>query len=195
MDFKPSVIRPLPLRGSVAHPKEKGNIPVCPYKIRRLDRNDASSFREIRLEALANHPEAFGASWEEEQSQSEAHFADRLENGLVIGGLSNDGMLAGTIGVSKSKGIKTQHIGSIWGMYVRQTVRGTGLSRLLLSAAVDEVGTILRSLRLSVVSSNVPAIRLYKSLGFEEWAVEVEALKVGDIYYDEILMRLELGPR
>jgi GNAT superfamily N-acetyltransferase len=60
-------------------------------------------------------------------------------------------MLAGTIGVAQSQGIKTQHIGSIWGMYVRQTLRGTGLSRLLLSAAVDEVGTILRSLRLSVV--------------------------------------------
>ncbi|TDW26215.1 FR47-like protein [Rhizobium azibense] len=80
-------------------------------------------------------------------------------------------------------------------MYVRQTLRGTGLSRLLLSAAVDEVGTLLRSLRLSVVSSNVPAIRLYKSVGFEEWALEVEALKVGETYYDEILMRLELGPR
>ncbi|WP_179213877.1 GNAT family N-acetyltransferase [Rhizobium sullae] len=166
-----------------------------PYKLRRLDRNDASSFREVRLEALANHPEAFGASWEEEQSLSEAHFAGRLENGLVIGGLSDDGILAGTIGVSKSKAIKMQHIGSIWGMYVRQAARGTGLSRLLLSAAIDEVGTTLRSLRLSVVSSNVPAIRLYKSMGFDEWAVEVEALKVGDTYYDEILMRLEVGPR
>ncbi|WP_155774431.1 GNAT family N-acetyltransferase [Rhizobium etli] len=47
---------------------------------------------------------------------------------------------------------------------------------------------------LSVVSSNVAAIRLYRSMGFKEWAVEVEALKVGDIYHDEILMRLELGP-
>ncbi|WP_132550101.1 GNAT family N-acetyltransferase [Rhizobium azibense] len=146
------------------------------------------------MEALANHPEAFGASWEEEQRQSEAHFAERLENGLVIGGFFDDGMLAGTIGVSKSKGIKTQHVGSIWGMFVRQTARRTGLSRLLLSAAVDEVGTTLRSLRLSVVSSNVAAIRLYRSMGFNEWAVEVEALKVGDIYHDEILMRLELGP-
>lgn len=59
--------------------------------------------------------------------------------------------------VCRNPGIKTQHIGSIWGMYVPQAVRGTGLSRLLLRAAVDEVGTMLRSLRISVVSSNVPA--------------------------------------
>lgn len=32
-------------------------------------------------------------------------------------------------------------------------------------------------------------------MGFEEWAVEVEALKVDDGYHDELLMRLEIGPR
>ncbi|MGO4569875.1 N-acetyltransferase family protein [Rhizobium sp. 2YAF20] len=168
---------------------------MLPYKLRRLDPNDAPSFRDIRLEGLANHPEAFGASWEDEQNEPEARFADRLENGHVIGGFSDDGMLAGIIGISKSKGIKTQHIGSIWGMYVRQTARGTGLSRLLLAAAIDDVGTTLRSLRLCVVSSNAQAIRLYKSMGFEEWAVEAEALKVGDTYHDEVLMRLEIGSR
>ncbi|WP_195909450.1 GNAT family N-acetyltransferase [Rhizobium tubonense] len=168
---------------------------MFPYKLRRLDRNDTSSFRDIRLEGLANHPEAFGASWEDEQNEPEARFADRLENGHVIGGFSKDGTLAGIIGISRSQGMKTQHIGSIWGMYVRQTARGTGLSRLLLAAAIDEVGTTLRSLRLCVVSSNAQAIRLYRSMGFEQWAVEAEALKVGDTYYDEVHMRLEIGPR
>jgi RimJ/RimL family protein N-acetyltransferase len=163
------------------------------HQLRRLGPNDASSFREIRLEALANHPEAFGAAWEEEQGRPESHFADWLGNTRVIGGFSDIDVLAGMIGVSKSKTIKTQHIGWIWGMYVRPTARGTGLSRLLLRAAIDEVGTSLRSLRLSVVSSNIPAIRLYKSMGFEEWAVEMEALRVGDVFYDEVLMRLEIG--
>jgi hypothetical protein len=32
-------------------------------------------------------------------------------------------------------------------------------------------------------------------MGFEAWAVEVDALKVGDTYYDELLMRLKIGPR
>jgi ribosomal protein S18 acetylase RimI-like enzyme len=162
------------------------------HQLRRLGPNDASSFREIRLEALANHPEAFGAAWEEEQGRPESHFADWLGNTRVIGSFSDTGMLTGMIGVSTSKTIKTQHIGWIWGMYVRPTARGTGLSRLLLRAAINEAGTSLRSLRLSVVSSNIPAIRLYKS-GFEEWVVEMEALRVGDVFYDEVLMRLEIG--
>ena len=80
-------------------------------------------------------------------------------------------------------------------MYVHPTARGSGLSRLLLSAIIDEGQSTLRSLRLCVVSSNQAAIRLYKSMGFEEWAVEVDALNVNGKYYDELLMRLEIGPR
>jgi len=168
---------------------------VTQYKIRRLRGDDASSFREIRLEALVSHPEAFGASWEDEQNKSLESIADRLEQGYVLGGISDGGVLTGIIGLSKSTAVKTQHIGSIWGMYVRPVARGSGLSRQLVAAIIDEVGTTLRSLRLCVVSSNQAAIRLYKSMGFEEWAVEVDALKVDDRYYDELLMRLEIGPR
>lgn len=76
-------------------------------------------------------------------------------------------------------------------MYVCPEGRGTGLSRSLMIAAIDEARRTCRSIRLTVVSSNAAAIRLYESLGFKAWAVDTEALKVGDIYHDEILMRLD----
>jgi ribosomal protein S18 acetylase RimI-like enzyme len=162
------------------------------FELRRLRRADAIEFRELRLEALREHPEAFGASWEEEQAQPETRFAERLENGHVIGGRSDGGMLVGSTGIARLQGQKTRHIGSIWGMYVRPAARGKGLARLLLNAAIEEASTSLRSLRLSVESINHAAIRLYESVGFTRWALEVEALKVGDVFHDEILMRLEL---
>lgn len=43
--------------------------------------------------------------------------------------------------------------------------------------------------RLSVASSNRAAIRLYESFGFNAWAIDTEALKVGDVYHHETLMR------
>lgn len=119
--------------------------------------------------------------------------ADRLEKGFVVGALSGDSAVSGIIGLSKSTAIKTRHIGSIWGMYVRPTARGSGLSGELLAAIIEEGRKSLRSLRLCVVTSNEAAIKLYKSAGFEEWALEIEALKVGETYYDELLMRLEIG--
>lgn len=96
------------------------------FEIRRLRSDDASTFRQIRLQALYEHPEAFGASWEEEQDQPETRFAERLDNGHVIGGISEGEMLVGTIGISNSKARKTKHIGSIWGMYVSPAARGKG---------------------------------------------------------------------
>lgn len=163
------------------------------FSIRRLERGDAAAFRGLRLEGLSLHPEAFGASYEEELAYSEADVGDRIANNFVFGGLAEDGTLAGVIAVARSKGAKMRHIASIWGMYVRPEARGTGLSRLLMSAAVDEAKTKCRSIRLCVVSSNDAAIRLYESFGFRAWARDVEALKVGDVYHDEILMRLDTG--
>ncbi|MFK0165548.1 GNAT family N-acetyltransferase [Rhizobium sp. NPDC090279] len=163
------------------------------FSIRRLQRDDASTFREIRLEGLARHPEAFGASHQEELDYSLTQIGDRIENNAVIGGFADDGTLVGVVAVGRSKGAKMRHIASIWGMYVRPQGRGTGLSRLLMIAALDEATSTCRSIRLSVVSSNAAAIRLYESLGFRAWAVDTEALRIGDIYHDEILMRLDTG--
>jgi len=163
------------------------------FSIHRLERGDASAFRDIRLEGLSRHPEAFGASYEDELQYSEMQIGDRIANNFIFGGVCEDGTLAGVIAVNKSHGAKVRHIGSIWGMYVRPEARGTGLSRLLMSAAVDEAKTTCRSIRLSVVSSNRAAIRLYESFGFKAWAKDTEALRVGDVYHDEILMRLDTG--
>lgn len=161
------------------------------FSIRRLERGDAADFRDIRLEGLSRHPEAFGASYEEELEYSETQVAERITNNAVFGGFAEDGTLAGVIAVARSKGAKMRHIATIWGMYVRPEARGTGLSRLLMGAAVDEAKATCRSMRLCVVSSNDAAIRLYESFGFRAWAKDIEALKVGDVYHDEILMRLD----
>jgi len=37
------------------------------FQIRRLEPHDAAAYRDLRLEGLRNHPEAFGASWEDER--------------------------------------------------------------------------------------------------------------------------------
>ncbi|MGP4804253.1 GNAT family N-acetyltransferase [Agrobacterium cavarae] len=161
--------------------------------IRRLNANDAAAFKKIRLQALLEHPEAFGASWEDENGQPESLVAERLESGHVIAGISEDGMIVGTIGIRHSKGQKTLHIASIWGMYVSPVARGTGLGRRLLDAAVAEAGPLVKSIRLCVEANNAAAINLYEAAGFKRWALEVEALKVGDVFHDEILMRLDIG--
>jgi hypothetical protein len=45
---------------------------------------------------------------------------------------------------------------------------------------------------LTVSSRQVPAKILYRSLGFETFGVEHEALKIGDQYFDDEYMVLRL---
>lgn len=116
---------------------------------------------------------------------------DRLKKNAVFGGFDLANKLQGIVGVAHNDGPKMRHIASIWGMYVCPGARGTGLSRLLVKAELQDAQEHCRSVRLSVVSTNQAAIHLYQSLGFVSWALDTEALYMGGKFYDEVLMRME----
>ena len=161
------------------------------FIVRRLSTDDAPSIRDIRLEGLQNYPEAFGADLEDERSQPAEWFADRLKSGAVFGGFNEAGELCGVVGVARGQGVKTRHNASIWGMYVRGSSRGTGMSRHLLDVAIATAFEHCQTVRLAVVESNHAARSLYSKAGFREWATDIAAIKIGDVFHDEIMMRLD----
>jgi len=57
-----------------------------PVEVRRLSASDAVSYRDLRLDGLRAHPEAFGASWEEEAAQPLAWFANRMDRNVIFSG-------------------------------------------------------------------------------------------------------------
>jgi RimJ/RimL family protein N-acetyltransferase len=161
------------------------------FIVRRLSTDDAQSFRDIRLEGLQNCPEAFGADYEDERNQTAQWFADRLKTSTVLGGFNESGELCGVIGVARGRGAKTRHNASIWGMYVRGSSRGTGMARHLLDVAIATAFAHCQTVRLTVVESNHAARNLYSKAGFREWATDVAAIKIGDVFHDEIMMRID----
>ncbi len=160
--------------------------------IRKLSGEDAAQFQAVRLEGLESSPEAFGASYEDEVELPLTVISQRLADGVVFGGFGDNQTLDGVIGVFKNQSDKTRHIATIWGMFLHPAARGTGLSSQLLNAAIDEASRDCRSIRLSVVSTNEAARRLYQRAGFLEWAVDSAALYVNGFFHDEILMRLDI---
>ena len=159
--------------------------------IRQLAATDAEDFRTIRLEGLRQHPEAFGASFEEEAQLSVADFAARLTDSTILDGFDAAGALQGIIGLTRGRMTKCRHIATIWAVYLRPQARGTGLAARLLDAAVTEAFRHCRSIRLSVTADNLPAHRLYRRAGFTDWAREHAALLVDGRFHDQILMRLD----
>ena len=158
-----------------------------PDTIRRLTPDDAAGYRTIRLEALGRHPEAFGASFEQETAQNEAFFADRLAGSTVFGGFAG-GALAGTAGFRRESGAKQAHKALLWGMYVQPIARRTGLSRRLVEAVLAHARERVELIQLKVVATNVRARRLYENLGFQVYGIEARSLKLGGEYHDEVLM-------
>ena len=76
----------------------------------------------------------------------------------------------------------------IWGMYVRREARQYGIGERLIDAAVAHAPGHVEQLQLSVVTENEAARRLYAKAGFIEYGHQINALKHGGRYYDDILM-------
>lgn len=169
-------------------------------QIRELDARDAVRYREVRLHGLAHDPDAFGSSYEHEAARPLDDFAQRIAptaDQFALGCFNDAGVLVGIVNFSRESRLKTRHKGSIYGMYVEPAVRGTGVGRLLLSALLEQARRRcagLEQIHLTVVSSNEPAQRLYRAMGFVTYGVEPRALKVGERYLDADLMVLRLTP-
>lgn len=169
------------------------------YQIRLLTPDDAASYQPLRLRALQEHPEAFGASYEDERQRSLAVVAERLKatpDGFMLGAWGGDA-LVGIVGLYRSPGIKTRHRGGVGGMYVAAAARGQGMGRALITALIEHAPTLahLEEIILAVTVGNVTARALYLAAGFTPTYIEQRYLKVGEQYYDLEWMSLRLVGR
>jgi ribosomal protein S18 acetylase RimI-like enzyme len=167
-------------------------------EIRALTVNDASAYWKIRLQALESDPEAFTESADEHRTLTVDQVAARLasdpENNFIMGVFTGDASagkrLVGTAGFYRNKGIKVRHKGHIWGVYVSREARGLGAGRKMLRALLDRALNLpgLEQIMLAVGTTQEPAAKLYRSLGFESCGHERRALKIGHRYLDEMQM-------
>ena len=169
----------------------------APVVVRALVPEDAPAFRELRIRALREHPEAFGRTPEEVDPVEvwRQRLADDAKSDLdfMLGAFEND-VLVGVAGCHRERFIKQRHIASIWGVYVSLEYRRRGLGRELCLAAIERASTWpdLECLWLDVTTSNQRARALYVSCGFKSVATKPRSLRVGDRYYDEELMALDV---
>ncbi|MDP6342685.1 MAG: GNAT family N-acetyltransferase [Alphaproteobacteria bacterium] len=154
--------------------------------IRTLTAADAASYRDLRLQALRLEPLAFSASAEEEGAEPLSFFAGRLGENACFGAFYAEALI-GFVGLRRLGRAKTRHRGEIWGMYVAEDHRGSGVARDLLEFVVESAGD-LRQLELNVVADNGRAVRFYQGCGFVRTGVVPRAALVDGRYHDELVM-------
>lgn len=164
--------------------------------IRPLGPADFAAYRRVRLRGLAENPEAFSSSFEEEATaEGDARMARRLEpraeapHDGMLGAFDGD-TLVGTIGMTVDMRMKLRHQGLVIGMYVVPERTGEGIGTLLLEAQIARASGVpgLTGLVLTVTRGNEAAQRLYERAGFVICGREPEALRVAGIAYDKVLM-------
>ncbi len=165
--------------------------------IRGLTPSDAPTFRELRVRALHDHPEAFGRTPDEVDAVEVIAERFRRDAGSDLDfalGAFEGATLVGMTGCHRENAVKHRHVAYIWGVYVAPEHRRTGLGRRLFIATVDRARTWpdLEALWLDVTTVNEGARALYASCAFRTAGTKPRSLKVGDRYYDEELMVLDL---
>jgi len=170
------------------------NTPCRTAIIRAGREEDAPAYRELRLEALLNHPEAFSSDYETYASKPMSYWVDRLrfdhpDNAVMMLFAAQEQGLIGMGGIAHSGGRKTRHSAYLVSMYVRPAWRGLRIAGGLVTACLDwarnEGITIVK---LGVAATNVPAIRCYARCGFQVYGIEPRAICHDGVFYDELLM-------
>jgi len=166
-------------------------------EFRILTAEDAPEWWRLRLESLEGDPEAFSSSAEDHRTLGLDEVRKRLGIGTsdsFVVGAFEDGRLVGMSGFHRETGLKSQHKGRVWGVYVTPTKRGTGIGRKLLQMILERVeqNESVEQILISYSTTQAAAGALYRSLGFEPFGREPRALKVGGKFLDEEYMVLLL---
>jgi ribosomal protein S18 acetylase RimI-like enzyme len=140
-----------------------------PDSVCRVAPDDWLGYREIRLAALADSPEAFSSTLEREAQFSERTWRQRL------GGSSSflawhGGAAAGTVTALPGEVAGLPDFPGAWhlvALWVRPAARGLGIGRLLVQTVIDQAAAAgAPSVLLWVFDSNGRAKALYERMGF-----------------------------
>ncbi|GGI15521.1 GNAT family N-acetyltransferase [Gottfriedia solisilvae] len=166
-------------------------------KIRLLTKEDAEIYLNIRLEGLEKNPEVFSTTMDDilEQDDPIEYKAEILDKDInyTFGAFTNNGELIGIATLKTFEKTKSEHKGKIESVYVSTRARRLGAGHRLIEEVIHLAKSLeLEQIMLNVVEGNTSAKKLYKTFGFETFAVTPDSLKLNDEYWDQEHMMLNL---
>jgi ribosomal protein S18 acetylase RimI-like enzyme len=162
--------------------------------IRTIAPHEWIAYREIRLRALKESPDAFGSTYEREALYTDdawqQRLADTANRSLDFPLFAEvDGILVGLAWGRVSREVPER--ANLYQMWVDPEYRGRGIGRMLVDAVITWAREKdLDALELDVTISNAPAVRLYRRAGFVVFG-EPEPLRPGSKLLEQA-MRLAL---
>lgn len=130
-------------------------------------------YKKLKLESLTLEPTAFANTPEEKEKDSDQDWQKDLEDFLESKNqfayfAEINGKLIGMAAAYRESHLKSSHIAVIFGVYLSKEFRCKGIAKKLLQKLLAELenrGDIVK-LNLDVTTTQLAAVNLYKSLGF-----------------------------
>ncbi len=165
---------------------------VAGIAIRELKPIDGGVYRALMLRGYSEHPNAFTSTFEERATKQVDWWSRRLQDptSSTLGAFDAGDALIGTVRLEQYQRARERHKIKLAAMYVLKDFAGKGIGRKLVDealAAARKMGGI-EIVNLTVNSENLPALRLYGKVGFQEYGREHRAAKAGDFYLDKLYM-------
>ncbi len=163
--------------------------------IRRLVADDAPTYRALRLRALAEHPQAFTSSVEEESlrrldwSQQRLQSSAERPHDFFLGAFEAS-ELVGMAGLAGRYRRKERHNASLVGLYVACERAGKGIGLALVQELLRQARRYpdLEQVDLSVTAGNAAAQAIYRRCGFTVYGTLDRAIQVQGRYYAKLEM-------
>jgi len=163
--------------------------------IRKLLPDESSAYRNIRLECLKKYPNTFGSNYQDELKKHKLFFQTHVEeadkNNFVVGAFKENELI-GISGFNRFEGEKMKHRGRIIQVFVKPKFQGQSIGSTLVNETIKLAFNLdgIEQIEIGVLSSNKGAESVYKKLGFKEFGVQKNYLKVGARYFDHIMMEI-----
>ena len=167
-------------------------VAMSEINVRALGEDDWQVYRDIRLAALTEAPEAFVATRAEEEALDEQVWRERVRKSRRLVA-ERDGSPLGVVSVKKTE--EPPDTAELFGLWVAPEARGTGVAWKLVEAGADQA---LRDgcshLSYWVGTDNGRAVAFASSFGFRPGAIR-RPMRVtnGADGAEEMVMVLPLG--
>lgn len=156
--------------------------------VRRLRPDEWRKLRELRLRALADAPDAFGTTLEEDERRPDTEWqawAGNADRVLIIA--ERDGRLVGM--ASGGRAPSLERAAGLYSMWVEPAARGSGVAEAIVAAVTDwAVARDYPDIGLGVTVGNTRAIAFYERLGFRDTG-ERWPLRAGSALVIQIMVR------
>ena len=140
--------------------------------VRRFMAAEWRMYRDLRLRALRDSPDAFGSTYEREAARPDGDWEDRLVAGVTaVGQLPIVALVAETpVGLAWGRvDERDATVAHLFQVRVSPEHRGRGVGRSITNAVIEWArGLGLLALWLGVTPSDPAALRLYRRAGFVE---------------------------